>query len=315
MGDDAASSTTRRFAEGVAVMLRRNHHGNPTIILIIAMIIAGLCTICTAEIIGAVQSAVSNTPEREWQETLIQTRAQDCTGMHSTRELFRQYPKIFKTGNRNAASHLWAGYLLERCTCVSKARFLTLSKGFCAVSGSPLDNVPRPRSCYQAQHKSVSGSMVIGQERHCCPPCFCDAQDWVAIDTKTVKFKDGSAKLNFMVIGNPCVKSDHPFSASLKKQAPELSCSGGKLAGATLSDSKHIIIGVFYVSSDEKDSDCHAQDTGFLKKMCVVRDKNPSGTGGMGSIFDDLAKINPVVKPGTRAVSGHTKKGKKKGKQ
>ena len=55
------------------------------------------------------------------------------------RDLHNAYGEIFKYGNRNAASHLWSTYLLDKAKHLSAAKLEELFGGFCAVSGSPVN--------------------------------------------------------------------------------------------------------------------------------------------------------------------------------
>merc|ERR1719330_2133875 len=55
----------------------------------------------------------------------------------SVQDLHREYYNIFKYGNRNAASHRWSTFLLERSTQMTRERLEMFFTGFCAVSGSP----------------------------------------------------------------------------------------------------------------------------------------------------------------------------------
>ena len=48
------------------------------------------------------------------------------------------YASIFPTGNRNAASHRWASWILSRSGELSADSLATLFTGFCPVSGSPV---------------------------------------------------------------------------------------------------------------------------------------------------------------------------------
>merc|ERR1711998_484959 len=91
-------------------------------------------------------------------------------------------------------------------------------------------------------HPLVGGGELQGEQHHCCWPCYCDAKEWVALDTKKVQLKEGPpAEFTFMVIGNPCVSGgDFP------EEAPELHCENGQLKGATLSQAGHPIIGMFF---------------------------------------------------------------------
>lgn len=56
----------------------------------------------------------------------------------TVRDLHQEYRNIFRRGNRNAASHLWARFLLERSQTMEPERLELMFAGFCAVSGSPV---------------------------------------------------------------------------------------------------------------------------------------------------------------------------------
>lgn len=230
-------------------------------------------------------------------------------------DLKKQYYNIFKTGNRNAASHLWASFILDRSSTMSAAQLKTLFKGFCPVSGSPLPD--DPHTLYKVQLASVSGDeMLTGVTHHCCWPCICDTSDFIRIDTKTIKTSDGPQKYNVLVIGDPCshpekLKQSYvdPFngqSTLLSDSAPELSCvaDGGqnKLKGATYSDNGYPILGIF--SSDPEDLSSVApphtphqeNDPTFgYGAMCLKR-KKESYNSGMGLIFHLVANISPIAK-------------------
>jgi len=111
-----------------------------------------------------------------------------------------------------------------------------------------------------------------------------------------VQLSSGSHSFNFFVIGDPC-KNGGSIPDSLKKDAPELECDGGKLKGATMSDAGHVIIGMLF--DENSDGTCGNAGGEFetqVSQGCKerVHDVNKSG---MGSIFIDLAKINPVHSP------------------
>merc|ERR1719234_884190 len=54
-------------------------------------------------------------------------------------ELHGKYYEIFhRSGNRNAASHLWASYILDRSTNFTTEEIRNLFGGFCPISGSPV---------------------------------------------------------------------------------------------------------------------------------------------------------------------------------
>jgi len=181
-------------------------------------------------------------------------------------DLHREYGNIFQHGNRNAASHRWATFLIDRASQMSLERLFLLFSGFCAVSGSPV----RPTD--YSRYKLTLDSVVADEPKqsgfmyYCCWPCVCDTQDWIKVDTRTVMTADGPQKLRFAVIGNPCDNAEklretfvQPFglrSTTLEREAAEVRCrDDGSLEGATLSDNGFIIISLFFdelLTSDEQ---------------------------------------------------------------
>lgn len=172
-------------------------------------------------------------------------------------DLRNEYGNIFLHGNRNAASHRWASFLLDRAAQMPTERLLHLFSGFCAVSGSPVR--PTDYSRYKLTLKSVVADQPqqSGFMYYCCWPCVCDTQDFIKVDTRTVTTADGPRKLRFAVIGNPCDNAEsllktfvQPFgyrSTTLEREAPEVRCrDDGSLEGATLSDHGFIIISLFF---------------------------------------------------------------------
>merc|ERR1719214_428503 len=61
-------------------------------------------------------------------------------------DLFNEYSKIFPNYNRNAASHRWSTFVLQRSTQMSRKVFEDYFHGFCPVSGSPIN--PRDSNRY-----------------------------------------------------------------------------------------------------------------------------------------------------------------------
>ena len=76
--------------------------------------------------------------------------------------LHKEYGRIFTHGNRNAASHLWSTFLLERARFMPKKRFLTLAGSYCAVSGSPVD--PSDGTRYRMRLPHVDGSGKVSTQ-------------------------------------------------------------------------------------------------------------------------------------------------------
>lgn len=226
--------------------------------------------------------------------------------LDSPEDLAAQYYNIFKSGNRNAASHKWASYILDRASDMSAATVKNVFKGFCPVSGSPIPD--SPRTLYKVSLPTISGDTMTGVTHHCCWPCICDESDFLRIDTKTVQTADGPQKMHFLVMGDPCVhpeklseKYTDPFSgaqSSLGNDAPELSCDGQKLSGATFSDGGYPIYGFFF--TDETDlvpapaGGFPSDDPTFGYGDACLKRREAGYDSGMGLIFHLVAKINPI---------------------
>merc|ERR1711988_1705620 len=157
----------------------------------------------------------------------------------SVRDLWREYSNIFQYGNRNAASHLWSAFLMKHAATMPAERFVSLSGGYCAVSGSPV--TPMVQTRYRMRLQNVTGGWESGVVYYCCWPCVCDTQDFIKIDTKTVQTADGPRKYRFMVIGNPCEHPEH-----IPDEAPEVRCEGLELLGAPMSDNGYVILAMFF---------------------------------------------------------------------
>ena len=177
----------------------------------------------------------------------------------TVRDLHQEYHQIFKFGNRNAASHRWATFLLERAGGMNAEKLVHMFSGFCAVSGSPI--TPSDYNRYQLELDGVTSSVGLrlqGYMHYCCWPCVCDTQDFIKVDTKNVTLQGGeSRKFYFAVIGNPCDDPSalhkpfvQPFdgrSTTLARDAAEVRCTqDGQLEGATLSDHGYPIINMFF---------------------------------------------------------------------
>ena len=184
-----------------------------------------------------------------------------ATAQHaSIQDLSREYHTIFRHGNRNAASHLWSTFLLDRAPQMTLERLYFFFSGFCAVSGSQVR--PSDYNRYRLTLPLVDGTTnTTGFMHYCCWPCVCDTQDFIRVDTLNVTSSDGIARQHFFaVIGNPCdhperleESFEQPFQyargrpTTLSQVAPEVKClEGGILKGATLSDHGYIIVGMFF---------------------------------------------------------------------
>tara|TARA_B110000208_G_C11760232_1_gene426607 strand:- start:58 stop:993 length:936 start_codon:yes stop_codon:yes gene_type:complete len=233
----------------------------------------------------------------------------------TVQHLHQEYGRIFKYGNRNAASHRWATFLLDRAPQMSAARLVDMFSGFCAVSGSPVRpggynryrlTLPvaqrsRPEHCPAATTGAIVPAVPRtqrGDMHYCCWPCVCDTQDFIRVSNRTVRTRDGERTFSFAVIGNPCEHEaalHEPFTqpfdgrrTTLARDAPEVRCTAdGKLEGATLADSGHPIIAMFFPPVGE------ASDEQMFAEMCSSR-AAAGYNSGMGEIFRKVAAIAPV---------------------
>ena len=77
------------------------------------------------------------------------------------RELHQRYSEIFRYGNRNAASHLWTSYILDRASVTPAAQIELLFSGFCAVSGSPVYPSDYKRYRLTLPHVAINHVVVV----------------------------------------------------------------------------------------------------------------------------------------------------------
>jgi len=220
---------------------------------------------------------------------------------NDVRDLHKEYYNIFKHGNRNAASHLWSKFLLDRSQQLTHEKFTYMSSGYCAVSGSPVS--PQDRTRYRLTLDKVGGGKHTGYMYYCCWPCVCDTQDFIRIDTKNVTLKGGEIlQYHFAVLGNPCDRPEElerpfvqPFygrgETTLKREAAEVRCTpDGKLDGAYLSDGGYIIISMFF----DEDPSLKSMDESMFESMCTQR-AQAGYNSGMGEIFRKVAGISSPV--------------------
>lgn len=182
----------------------------------------------------------------------------------TVQDLHREYSNVFKYGNRNAASHLWAAFLLDRAHTMTTERLELMFSGFCAVSGSPVR--PSDYTRYRLTLPLVAGGNRSGYMYYCCWPCVCDTHDFIRIDTKNITTASGERQYHFAVLGNPCEhreKLKEPFTqpfhsrgpTTLEREAPEVRCGDdGTLLGAQLSDHGSIIINMFFDADQPAES-------------------------------------------------------------
>lgn len=221
--------------------------------------------------------------------------------LNTVRDLADHYSEIFKSGNRNAASHLWTKFILDRANEMDAKTLQRMFRGFCPVSGSPLPDDPHTH--YKVTLAAVGGGTVTGISMHCCWPCICDLRDAVRVDTKTIATTDGEQQYHVLVIGNPCLHPEKlnqyfvdPFAqrnTNLKEEAPEIQCdSDGSLVGAYLSDRGHPILGMFFTDADTNSKPF--TDASQYNAQCASREDNGYNSG-MGQVFHQVAMISPIA--------------------
>merc|ERR1719210_110953 len=187
----------------------------------------------------------------------------------NTDDFFNEYYNIFKSRNRNAASHKWAAFLLDRSMSFDEETFVKYFASFCPVSGSIVYTNDFKRYGMTIKHAANSNHERFGYMYFCCWPCICDTQDFIRYDTKTVKVQGENGgfvekEFIFVVEPEPCegeakleeewIKPFRGQKTTLYKSAPELKCVAGKtpgkkvLEGAILSDNGYPIIGMIHDS-------------------------------------------------------------------
>ena len=141
--------------------------------------------------------------------------------METNLGILAEYSRVFPGGNRNAASHRWSKFLIERSVQIDLAEFVEMFQGFCAISGSPIRSGRADGTRYAMTLDTVSGTTRTGYLHFCCWPCVCDTQDFVRVDTRSVRLLDGTVKqFWWLVIGNPCLdKSRIPYEAAQVRPA------------------------------------------------------------------------------------------------
>ena len=237
------------------------------------------------------------------------------TGAIDISDLHAAYGQIFPTQNRNAASHLWSSWVIQRASSLGRDDFVNLFSGFCPVSGSPVNPEPRNTYRYSLPHLG-SAEPAVGLIHHCCTPCVCDTHDLVKTDSKRVELADGVVTFNFTVIGDPCANPGalaspftDPFSGevtSLGASAPEVHCGAdGRLRGATYSDHGAVIIGLLAPMPSSAltsgSDDAAFVDTQAFVSECARR-ASAGYNSGMGLIFRKVASITALPPPTTSSL-------------
>eukprot|EP00466_Bigelowiella_natans_P007074 jgi/Bigna1/70094/fgenesh1_pg.10_\ len=220
----------------------------------------------------------------------------------SVRDLHNEYYNIFRRGNRNAASHLWSTFLLERAHQMTEERLRQALKGQVVTLFVSMKvyvqwvlraNTPISIkiSSYLASRIDDRGSddgihllLLLALIASLCGWQFDKSdvkmKDLIRVDTRNVTTQEGEKKMHFLVIGNPC-EADQ---SKIPWEAPEVVCNGQELERAILSDHGYIIISMFFPYEDSISS----QDEGTYAEHCEHR-KQMGYNSGMGEIFRKIS--------------------------
>jgi len=229
-------------------------------------------------------------------------------------DLALQYSNIFKTGNGNAASYLWAKFILDRADTMSPATVKTLFHGFCPISASPIPDDKSDEE-YKVTLPRVGGGSATGIVALEWGG-ICDLAEHVRVDTKEIATALASKKFNFLVIGDPCLHEEQLQTRytdassgglrSVAQDAPELACLNGRLSNAIFSDHGHPIIGMLFDDQDgawpqkamvgflplqyQEQTDMLSQDaTWGFGKFC-----KENVDSRVGVLFTTVAKFSPI---------------------
>lgn len=246
-------------------------------------------------------------------------------------DLHREYYTIFGAhGNRNAASHLWSSFVLDRAGALEPEQVRAIFGGFCAVSGSIVR--PTDYNRYRLTLPMANGrGVATGFMHYCCWPCVCDTHDFIKADTLTVTTARGPTQFVFAVLGDPCINEaqlDAPFiqpfghrTTTLRREAPAVVCEHGRLRGATRSDCGHVIVSMLFDANVTQaassavakrtpqpgrmtsDASGHFQDSFEYVRVCASRAANGYNSG-MGEIFRRVAAITPIEAPSAASSAG-----------
>ncbi|GMH61988.1 hypothetical protein TrRE_jg8989 [Triparma retinervis] len=246
------------------------------------------------------------------------------TGFLILAHLWLSYAWDGKHGNRNAASHLWSTFIINNAADMKPSQVELFFSGFCAVSGSPVR--PNDYNRYLLTLPLVSGEGErTGAMHYCCWPCVCDSQDFIRVDTLTIPTNHGPRQYHFAVVGNPCENEEalhkpfhQPFyggrDTTLAREAREVRCINGELAGATMSDHGFVIISMFFdlpidgsltVTNPATDFQMQPGRVSDYNGVQVQHEREYAGwcedranngyNSGMGEIFRKVAEIAPIV--------------------
>ena len=126
----------------------------------------------------------------------------------------------------------------------------------------------------------------------------CDTQDFVRVDTRSIRTKDGVKQFWWLVLGNPCLER-----GLIPYQAPQVTCDGDRLEQSILSDHGHVILGLFLdstVGEAAGGAALSAKNEATYADQCI--DRAAQGyRSGMTDIFRKVAAITPLV---TRTAAG-----------
>ena len=135
--------------------------------------------------------------------------------------LVKNWSKIFPDKNRNAAGPRFFKYLIDQN--LTYEEFKEYNKFYCPVSGSLINPGEKPDYIFVKELKTEMN--ICGNLYRCCWPCSCDLMNYAKVKKIKHKFKDGTKKIDVLLINNPCSKKDFP---------KEVNKNGAPARGATI---------------------------------------------------------------------------------
>ena len=111
------------------------------------LVLSAIVLYLFSDITGEDQPASAGTPRSASMEAKSAMERQQLAGQKvpgewedkELNDLFEHYNEIFPSGNRNAASHRWASFILDRAQQMTPDKVEYFFSGFCPVSGTYVD--------------------------------------------------------------------------------------------------------------------------------------------------------------------------------
>ncbi len=205
--------------------------------------------------------------------------------------LMNDFNLIFQDRNRNAGGVQFFHHIHNKRNVLTKDKYLSHHKVYCAVSGSPIK--PHKNNKDKIVVKGLDNKEYIGDYYRCCWPCLCDIMKYVRLEEHSVELADGILDYHVLVIGDPCIKEEE-----IPDEITSFKCKNNETANGTKTKNGNLIIGVLH-NVKEYDSNLHNIDDVNNKCKDRMNTEPENLKGGMGDIFVLLSLINPLSDHGS----------------